>query len=232
MRTITTDGKQVEVSEAFYRQLQSLGEPQDSPPISEPVIFPPEELPNKPLPLLTPKYLAPLPSWHHLVLSFVAYSYFRVFGFLGKLQIPVIVAASAMVAIFPWMWIGVAIAAIVAVLVALLRGLFTNYERISMFVWTLFGGKVCRERYRNRMAVCEGCEFRLRQIVPNGKSHTLKSYCGQCHCPRWFCSRLDIKNWLARWQCPVRKFTETYPDDSYRDLLAAQSGCRSCGGSK
>jgi len=72
------------------------------------------------------------------------------------------------------------------------------YPFVRSFVKAVLSPKVDSPTYLERMGICQGCN---RQVI--GKRH--KKYCGACGCGQWFLARLDIKNRMSGWNCPLGK---------------------------
>jgi len=123
--------------------------------------------------------------------------------------------------------------------------------RLWSFFRAITGGKVNAKIHQGRQAVCGKCPKRIivpvTKTVRPTKSKPVKvviekSYCGPCNCPKWYLSRLDNKNWFAKWKCPLRRHAGPYSDDAVRSWLienghatdeqleADGGGCAGCGG--
>jgi hypothetical protein len=63
------------------------------------------------------------------------------------------------------------------------------------FLRTVTSGTVDELKYRDRMTACLNCD--ILQVTKKGQN-----YCGGCNCPKWYLSRLTIKNHFKRDHCP------------------------------
>lgn len=110
--------------------------------------------------------------------------------------------------------------------------------------WSLFraltGGIVRGAELKARNEACAVCP--VRQVWITGRK--AREYCGACGCARWWLSRLQNKNKLRKWACPLRRWdvdtVGPYPDDHLRtrlvelgyatlDDLKPHGGCGGCG---
>lgn len=84
-------------------------------------------------------------------------------------------------------------------------------------LWTaLTHGYVGWDEYDERQAACGPCSDRVIHLRLLKGAIREKSYCGACDCPKWWFARLDIKNRLRGWRCPMRRHVGSDPYDVYR----------------
>ena len=110
------------------------------------------------------------------------------------------------------------------------------------FLSAFLSKRITPLQFGARMGHCRTCSQRLVTLTVKRGRVKEKSYCRACACPRWHFSRLEVKNWMSKWFCPLKNHDGNYPDDllikhiikhgyADEDQLKPTIGCGSrCGG--
>lgn len=95
------------------------------------------------------------------------------------------------------------------------------------FASAVFGPWLAKDspQYRNRMIECGKCPS--ARLVLQRKAPFVKTYCGQCQCPRWPVSELALKNRFRNWTCPADRFPGKPEPAAWADIREQEAGLQS-----